>query len=432
MMEYIVKKNLYTIAWYCLNTILFCFVLWLVVLAVVRIGSMSYTEFEISDWLINYSGGFVRRGIIGEILYTLYNIHPFNIKYMILCISVFSFLSFLYLLYKCCKAQKMSMPTLLITICGAMLPIYWYRRDFIILIVTYSIFHLYIRYLKSGEKCFFIAFLVTSSLSILIHEGGVFFTFPILFFLQWFSDDNKLIAVKKFVRGCKHFIIPFMVAVLVSIYKGNGHIPEIIWKSWASLFVHYPDEMGGTPQIGHGVAFLYENSISAAKFHLRLNFHIDDSPYMMIWYVISFFILLFCTYYLVERNFIVRRGNVERMESQCIKAGNILLFQFLAMLPMLTVFSCDYARTIMYCVASTIFLTYIIEKQKFVVYTPSWLENVSAKFEAVCSNKRYMSSPWSYMLIVCLYPMSEFGGVLFLPVNSSVKRVIGYVYHSIF
>lgn len=424
------NKNLYVIVWYCLNSILFGFVLWLVILATIRIENVPYSTFDISDWLINYSGGFVRRGLSGEILHTFYNICPFNLKYLVLCICILSFLLFMCLFYKCCTAQKMSLLPLLVTICGALSPIYWYRRDFIILIISYLILCSYIRYLKYGDKRFFIAFLIMSSLLILIHEGGAFFTFPILFFLQWFSDDNKLVAAKKFVRGCKHFIIPFMVVVLVSIYKGNELMADAIWKSWESLFERYPDEINNTP-IGDGVEFLDEDILSATKFHMELNFHINDSLYMMVWYIISFFILLFCTYYLVERNFIIRKGKLERNDLQGIKAGNILLFQFCSMFPMLTIFSCDYGRTIMYCVTSTILLAYIIEKYKFVVHAPSWLENLSAKFEAVCSNKRYMSSPWMYLLIVCLYPMSYFGGVRF-PIDTLVKRIVGYIYHSMF
>lgn len=431
MKEYSKYKEFYITAWYGLMGILCCFILWLVVLAAIRIDSVSYATFDISDWLINYSGGFVRRGLFGEFLYIFYNLCPLNIKYVILCICISSFLSFLYLFYKCCKAQKMSILPLLVTICGALSPIYWYRRDFIILLISYLIYSLYVRYLKSKEEVFFIAFLAMSSLSILIHEGGAFFTFPILFIIQWFSEDNKFISYKKFVRGCKHFIIPFVVMLLVSFYKGNELVAETIWKSWTSLFEHYPDEANITSQIGDGVAFLYENTISATKFHLQLNFHINDSLFMMIWYVCSFFILLFCTYYLTERNFLIKEGKIERIESQGIKAGNILLFQFLAMLPMLTIFSCDYGRTIMYCVTSSILLSYVLTKYNYVFYTPSWLENVSEKFDVVCGDKRYMSSPWMYILVVCLYPMGYFGGMLF-PIDTLVKRMVGYVYHSMF
>ena len=217
----------------------------------------------------------------------------------------------------------------------------------------------------------------------------------------------------------------------MSFYKGNEHIAETIWKSWTSLFEHYPDEVNTIPRIGDGVAFLNENTISAAKFHLQLNFHINDSPYMMAWYIISFFIMLFCTYYIVERNYIIREGRTERMEAQGIKAGNILLFQFIAMSPILTILSCDYGRTIMYCVTSAILLSYIIERYKFVVHTPSWLENVSAKFEVICSNKKYISSPWMYILVVCLYPMGYFGGVRF-PIDTLVKRMAGYIYNCLF
>ena len=36
-------------------------------------------EFGISDWLINYESGFVRRGLVGQLLLTLYNTCPFDI-----------------------------------------------------------------------------------------------------------------------------------------------------------------------------------------------------------------------------------------------------------------------------------------------------------------------------------------------------------------
>ena len=42
--------------------------------------SYDYKSFEISDWLINYEGGFVRRGVMGEIIYILYTYIPFSVK----------------------------------------------------------------------------------------------------------------------------------------------------------------------------------------------------------------------------------------------------------------------------------------------------------------------------------------------------------------
>ena len=53
------------------------------------IGSFFYLNLHINefpdkyvftDWLINYEGGFVRRGLLGEIIYEISNSLHFNIK----------------------------------------------------------------------------------------------------------------------------------------------------------------------------------------------------------------------------------------------------------------------------------------------------------------------------------------------------------------
>ena len=35
---------------------------------------IQYYDIVISDWMINYQGGFVRRGLVGELLYQIYGI----------------------------------------------------------------------------------------------------------------------------------------------------------------------------------------------------------------------------------------------------------------------------------------------------------------------------------------------------------------------
>jgi hypothetical protein len=46
-----------------------------------------YETFGISDWLINYQGGFLRRGLAGEVLWRLYQLHPYNVVYVIIGIT---------------------------------------------------------------------------------------------------------------------------------------------------------------------------------------------------------------------------------------------------------------------------------------------------------------------------------------------------------
>ncbi|MDY4626709.1 MAG: hypothetical protein SO442_08905 [Prevotella sp.] len=57
---------------------------------------LNYREWSISEWLINYQGGFVRRGLLGQVLFLLYQLHPFNLRFALLTISVL--MSFLFLI----------------------------------------------------------------------------------------------------------------------------------------------------------------------------------------------------------------------------------------------------------------------------------------------------------------------------------------------
>ena len=49
---------------------------------------------QYSDWLINYQGGFVRRGLIGEIFYQLHKISLVRLD-----VIVFLFISFFYFIF---------------------------------------------------------------------------------------------------------------------------------------------------------------------------------------------------------------------------------------------------------------------------------------------------------------------------------------------
>ena len=53
----------------------------------------EYSAWQYVDWLINYQGGFVRRGLIGEFLFQIHNMINIDLD-----ILIFSFVSFLYLM----------------------------------------------------------------------------------------------------------------------------------------------------------------------------------------------------------------------------------------------------------------------------------------------------------------------------------------------
>lgn len=80
-------------------------------------NDFTYGSFEISEWLVNYQGGFVRRGICGELIYQLYQIHPFDIIMFIKGICSVSSILLLILLLNIFKREGWSIAILPLPCC---------------------------------------------------------------------------------------------------------------------------------------------------------------------------------------------------------------------------------------------------------------------------------------------------------------------------
>lgn len=82
-----------------------------------------------------------------------------------------------------------------------------------------------------------------------------------------------------------------------------------------------------------------------------------------------------------------------------------MLFQLVMMLPMFTVLSCDYGRTIPYCMYTTFMLVHLMDRYQLRFSLP-WLGSCVLDAGRTLKN-RYpaLSSPWLYFSIVLLTPM---------------------------
>ena len=56
--------------------------------------------YEYSDWLINYQGGFTRRGLIGEFLFIVYEITNIRLDLLLYLFVVSLYVSFFYFFFK--------------------------------------------------------------------------------------------------------------------------------------------------------------------------------------------------------------------------------------------------------------------------------------------------------------------------------------------
>ena len=66
----------------------------------------DYSDWQYADWLINYQGGFIRRGFIGELLFKVHTFLSLNLDVIVLFFVIFLYLILTVLLIKTLKSDK--------------------------------------------------------------------------------------------------------------------------------------------------------------------------------------------------------------------------------------------------------------------------------------------------------------------------------------
>ena len=189
----------------------------------------NYSDWQYVDWLINYQGGFVRRGLIGELLF---NIH--QIFYIKLDILIFFFVSSLYLLFsfflfKSMKYLENSNIDLLILFSPGffLYPIMNTevigRKEILFLSIFSSLIFLE---KKIHQNIILPLFLVVITILTLSHSAFIFYApfFLILFILIKKNRNLEISATEIFIISLSFFLLVFL------IYISNGseiHIEKI-------------------------------------------------------------------------------------------------------------------------------------------------------------------------------------------------------------
>jgi hypothetical protein len=316
----------------------------------------TYESWQVSEFLINYQGGFVRRGLTGEILFFFtknFNINiELTIKIVCLICLVLVCIFFVRAFLK--KGYSLYILPLCFFLSSGILSNFWIRKDYLFFVLFISLFWIYSKNnLPILMKLIVINVLAT--FIILSHEVFAFFSLPILFML--FFNQNKNIGVLKSISLSLVYLSPSIIAFLSTLYfHGNDEIAQTIWNSWAAFFHRE------TLYIGKSVAALGWSSAYAFKKHIILNFFITDHNILSLWvWVITFPMV----YYIATNALIIFRKN-ERIFTNRDRTvlSSVLIFQLLCLSPVLILLSCDYSRIIFYWIASSFALFLLIPTAK--------------------------------------------------------------------
>ena len=323
-------------------------------------------NFHISDWLINYEGGFVRRGLMGEFLYWIYNLTHVNIPILI---TVSSFC--LLLLFSILFARKWSQYRLSVVLLPSFILLgglfggnsfMWFRRDVLIFLLVWATFICYGNMLKN-KKIYVFLFQIVAIITILSHEASFFYMLPIIAchycFLNLRNHGWKYSLAKASMIALPSACTFFMC----SLFKGNVETAHAIWNSWHPLFV----QLGiGDVSLGMGPDALTWNTISTFKYHAYLNFIRCNYgiPSFMLWPIVYLAII----YLLVNANKIMLCPVKAKKPFSILKYLHILFIVAFFMLPMFTVLSCDNKRLMLYCTLSSFLFYFSMPQQMFGVF----------------------------------------------------------------
>lgn len=374
----------------------------------------DYSSFRISDWLINYADGFIRRGLIGTLLLRFYLLFPHPITITIAIILVLCFLGLLILILKVCREEKLSYALLPTTLFFGILifpeNLGFVRRDHLSLILCYLIFYLYTKSRLHEQNMqhwgYILSFYAFSALTLLIHEAAFFYTFPIIFLHYFISKYNISKKIFSSLKSTFLFSIPISAAfVPVILFNGDAESTRVIWESWLPLFQDFPRGNPESPLYAGGLEALSWQTLLTFKLHMM-----GVYGYKYFGFFPSFFImiLIFLGVYYLFTNFntLTLRKNLQDSVNKTA-LSNILILQFIFMIPLFTILSCDLGRTIPYWTISSLFTYHFFAPiQKSNLLRP--LNKLSSNVQKLISCNRVLNSPYFYLMCVFCIPITPY------------------------
>ena len=173
----------------------------------------NYVEWTISEWLINYQGGFTRRGLIGEIVFQISKLSSLTIRETILTFQITTYLIYFYLLYKFLKDTNNNI-LFIFAIFSPLFVIYPIaevevlgRKEIFIYVSFLLVVNIFS--IKNIQKRHYFYFSIILMISCLIWEGFVIY---ISYFIFILILKNNLVLNKSFLTKLTISLIPLSIS----------------------------------------------------------------------------------------------------------------------------------------------------------------------------------------------------------------------------
>jgi hypothetical protein len=247
------------------------------ILNVNNFNNIDINPWAFADLYINYQGGFVRRGLIGEIVFQLDSDGIlFDSFYKLIFVNFCIFIILMFLNIRLANLNNLQHLIFHLSIFSVFymgfFGHYYARKEIFILNLFLILTALY---RKINFKLFFYSALILSAVSILIHEGiGFFIFFPFVSYL--IGTKSNTTQLIKYFRASN-----LIIFLIISLNKGSSPIVQQILSSLSKEDLIL-------------IGDLSPNAISALGWGIRDAFEylyvVIFSGSIMLWSVFLFFI----------------------------------------------------------------------------------------------------------------------------------------------
>ena len=181
----------------------------------------------VSEWLINYEGGFTKRGLIGQIAIHISEFLNISLRQSILFFQIFSIGLYYLLLINFFKSVKFN-KIILLSIFTPIFLLYPVAEIEVLgrkEIIIFSFYLIYLTLQNFRQKNYFRIFLLP--LLMLVWEPVIFF------FIFWLIVDYIEDAFEKNYKSLFKYLLTYIPAILIGAYIALNPISEIAHKNMA-------------------------------------------------------------------------------------------------------------------------------------------------------------------------------------------------------
>jgi hypothetical protein len=296
----------------------------------------SSTSYGLTEWLINYEGGFTRRGLLGQLLFLVHENIFLKVNYIVLMLCIFLYLYIFY--FFIIKLNKTFPILFLLSPLMLGMPIltdFFIRKDILGLLLL--IFLVYICKSKLKSLNFFICINSIYILSILVNETIFFYSFLIIFL---FILERKKIYEKVLNNIISTLLIlspSLIIFLILIIYNANFEGSSAIHNSWENLWSAISPQDCCDYEMGGEILALENEKINFFNlYNLIKNYPTNILAWLITIFTSFVFIINFLKESQIKKKYLLK----------------ILIVQLISLLP-LFFFAGDWGRWIFFWISST-------------------------------------------------------------------------------